>query len=151
MEDLKAALVTQQALWHHRLMRLILALLTCLAALPTQAQDRKLTPEEFERFVTGSTILFQSRAREYGAEEYLDNRRVRWSFLDGDCTEGHWYAQGPQICFVYDDYPDPQCWQFYVRQGRLVALFEDDPEATELIEFGRRDGPLYCLGPEVGV
>ena len=131
-------------------MRLILALLASLAALPAAAEDRKLGPTEFERLVTGTTILFQSRGQEYGGEEYMDNRRVRWSFLDGECVEGTWYAKGSQICFAYEDYPSDQCWQFYLRGNRLVALFEDDPEATELVEFSRRDTPLYCLGPEVG-
>ena len=132
-------------------MRLVLALLACLTALPALAEGRKIGADEFERIVTGTTILFQSRGQDHGAEEYLENRRVRWSFLDGDCTEGHWYPQGSQICFVYDDYPDPQCWQFFVENGRLTALFENDPSGTLLREFSRRDTPLYCIGPEVGV
>ncbi len=131
-------------------MRIILALIALVTALPALAQDRKILAEEFERIVTGSTVLFQSRGQDHGAEEYMENRRVRWSFLDGDCTEGHWYPEGSQICFAYEDYPEVQCWQFYERNGRLTALFEDDPEATFLIEISRRDTPLYCLGPEVG-
>lgn len=130
-------------------MRLVL-LLICLA-LPGHAQDRAISPEEFERLVTGQTLSYRSAGGEYGAEEYLANRRVRWSFLDGDCTEGYWYVEGPQICFIYDTIPDPQCWSFYLRGGRLLARFENDPSGTELIETSRRDGPLYCLGPEIGV
>ena len=33
----------------------------------------------------------------------------------------------------------------------LLARFENSPSGTELIETSRRDGPLYCVGPEVGV
>ena len=130
-------------------MRLLLMLL--LFASSVQAQDRALTPEEFERLVTGHTLSYRSAGGEYGAEEYLDNRRVRWSFLDGECTEGYWYVEGPQICFIYDTIPSPQCWSFYLRSGRLLARFENSPSGTELIETNRRDGPLYCVGPEVGV
>ena len=127
-------------------------LLVCLAfALPAAAQsDRPLTGAEFERMVTGQTLSYQGSGGEYGAEEYLDNRRVRWSFLDGECTDGTWYEKGPQICFEYDDIEGEQCWQFFDRGGRIVARFENDPNATELVETRRRDGPLYCLGPEVG-
>ncbi len=131
-------------------MRILILLL--LFALPAHAQDQPISPQEFERLVTGQTLSYRSSTgAEYGAEEYLENRRVRWSFLDGDCTEGHWYVEGPQICFVYDTIPDPQCWQFYLRGGRLMALYRNDPQGTQLIETRRRDGPLYCVGPEVGV
>lgn len=132
-------------------MRFIFAFVLALTALPALAQERPVLPEEFESLVTGSTLLYRNSQREHGAEEYLDNRRVRWSFLDGDCTEGYWYPKGPQICFVYDDYPNEQCWQFYQDGGRLIARFEDSPTGTELYETSRRDSPLYCLGPEIGV
>ena len=76
---------------------------------------------------------------------------MRWSFLDGDCPEGEWYASGEQICFVYEDVPSPQCWQFYMRNGKLMARFENDPDGTELYETRRQDEPLLCTGPDVGV
>lgn len=128
------------------------ALLLLLAtALPAQAQDIPVSPGEFERMVTGQTLSYSASGGEYGAEEYFDGRRVRWSFLDGKCTEGEWFAEGDQVCFVYEDIPRTQCWKFYLRQGRLMARFENDPMATELYETSRRDEPLMCLGPEVGV
>lgn len=121
-------------------------------ALPAAAQDgRPITAAEFERMVTGQTLSYGNGGEEYGAEEYLDNRRVRWSYLDGDCTDGVWYEKGPQICFEYEDIDGAQCWQFFEKAGRLIARFENDPSATELIETRRRSGPLFCEGPEVGV
>ncbi|MCV6594119.1 MAG: hypothetical protein OIF48_14275 [Silicimonas sp.] len=132
-------------------MRAPLALCLTLSALPGHAQDQVLSLEAFERLVTGQTFYFQSEGRDYGAEDYRDGRRVRWSFLDGECLEGEYYAEGPLICFSYEEFPGPQCWEFRLRGGRLVGLFEGDPGNTVLIESGRRDEPLYCLGPEVGV
>ena len=120
-------------------------------ALPAQAADVLVSPTEFESLVTGQTLSYATAGSEYGAEAYLDNRRVRWSFLDGHCSEGHWYPSGTQVCFVYEDIPETQCWQFYLRNGRLMARFENDPMATELYETSRRDEPLMCLGPDVGV
>ena len=123
-----------------------------LALLPTAGvADGPITPDEFERMVTGKTFSYASGGIAYGAEDYLENRRVRWSFLDGECTEGEWYVAGEQICFVYEDIPSPQCWTFYVRSGRLTARFQSDPGATELYETSRQDEPLYCKGPKVGV
>lgn len=132
-------------------MRPALAALLLGLALPATAADIPLSPESFEARVTGRTLSYASGGAEYGAEEYLANRRVRWSFLDGICSEGHWYVAGAQICFVYEDFPEPQCWQFYDRDGRIMARFRNDPEATELYETRRRDEPLICRGPEIGV
>lgn len=128
-----------------------LSLLLCVVPIAAAAADRPVTPEEFERLVTGKTYSYANGSATYGAETYFDNRRVRWSFLDGECTDGEWYVAGEQICFVYDDIPDPQCWQFYMRGGRLTARFQNDPTATELYETQQRDEPLYCKGPDVGV
>ena len=121
-------------------------------ALATSAANAEvpLTASEFEARVTGRTLLFSSDGIAYGGEEYLNNRRVRWSFLDGECQDGRWYPAGEQICFVYDEIPGPQCWSFYLRGDRLLARFENDPTATELIETSRQDEPLLCLGPKVG-
>jgi hypothetical protein len=136
--------------WQIAAMR-TLTLALCLLASPAAAADIPVSPEQFEARVLGQTLSYSTGGAEYGAEEYLNNRRVRWSFLDGTCQEGEWYASGEQICFVYEDVPNPQCWQFYMRNGRLMARFENDPMATELYETSRRDEPLLCPGPKVGV
>jgi hypothetical protein len=126
---------------------LALALVLPVAA---QAQDR-LTAEEFEAYVTGKTLIYGFEGQSYGGEDYLENRRVRWSFLDGRCKSGRWYPSDGNICFVYEDNPEPQCWSFYLRGSTLVAQFENNPEYEELYETGEAEGPLQCLGPEVGV
>ncbi|KNG95580.1 hypothetical protein [Pseudaestuariivita atlantica] len=127
------------------------ALLTALLlATPATAQT-PMTAEEFEAYTTGKTLYFGSRGQAYGAEEYLDNRRVRWSFLDGKCKEGIWYEEAGLICFVYEDRPEPQCWSFVKTGDRLTALFQDEPGNTELYEARQSDEPMMCLGPDVGV
>ena len=87
----------------------------------------------------------------YGVERYLSNRRVIWSFLDGDCKEGVWYEQGDQICFVYEDRSNPQCWVFSRSGGGLIAQFEGDPDSTELYEAEDINEEMICYGPDVGV
>ena len=110
-----------------------------------------MSPEDFEALVTGQTLSYSSGGIEYGAETYFENRRVRWSFLDGECTEGHWYVAADLICFVYDDIPNHQCWKFYLRGGQLLARFENDPEADAIYSTHKRKESLLCLGPDVGV
>ncbi|MEL7253749.1 MAG: hypothetical protein AAGL23_06215 [Pseudomonadota bacterium] len=107
--------------------------------------------QEFDEYTQGKTFYFASDGEPYGAEEYLPNRRVRWTFLDGKCKEGEWYEEGELICFVYEDQPVPQCWSFEITAGGLTARFENDPAQTELYEVRKSPEPLMCLGPDVGV
>ena len=128
-----------------------LCLVLCLLASPAHASDVPLSGPAFEAFVLGKTFTYSIDGRPYGAEEYMENRRVRWSFLDGQCHEGEWFVAGDQICFDYDDIPETQCWTFFLRGGQLAARFANNPETTELYETAQDTDPLFCLGPEVGV
>ncbi len=121
-----------------------------LNALPALAAE-PMSAAEFERYVTGKTLYFGLNGQAYGVEEYLDDRRVRWSFLDGKCKDGQWYEEGEQICFVYEDTPDPQCWTFFRDGDGLRAVFENDPTSTVLYEANQNDEPMLCYGPDVGV
>jgi hypothetical protein len=127
-----------------------LALFAFLFALPVAAQER-MTAAEFEAFTEGKTLFYAQGGEVYGAEIHHRNRRVSWSFLDGQCRAGRWYAEDGLICFVYETDPAPQCWSF-VRQGdRLIARFRDDPATGELYEARETGEPLLCPGPRVGV
>lgn len=124
---------------------------TCLFALPAIAQDA-MTAQEFDAYTRGHTFTYGGMgSAPYGAEEYLDNRRVRWSFLDGRCQEGEWYAKDGLICFTYNGEPEPQCWRFRRGASGLVAQFANDPSMGTLYEVERNDEPLYCTGPDIGV
>ncbi|MCR8546524.1 hypothetical protein M4578_01685 [Salipiger sp. P9] len=131
-------------------MRVICAVLLSLLPLPLLAAQ-PMSAEEFERYVLGKTLYFGYDGSAYGVEEYLPDRQVRWSFLDGKCKDGFWYEEAGMICFVYDDQPAPQCWSFFREGGGLRAIFENDPENTVLYEARQDDAPMMCLGPEVGV
>ena len=122
----------------------------CLTALPVLAES-PMTAEAFEAYTNGKTLYYGTDGEAYGVERYMDNRRVIWSFLDGKCQDGVWYEDAGQICFVYEDRPDPQCWTFSQGPNGLIAQFENDPEATGLYEAQNIDEDMFCLGPEVGV
>ena len=87
-----------------------------LIPLALSAQER-LTRNDFDAFTRGQTFYYGYDFEAYGAEEYLDGRRVRWSFLDGECKNGYWYDTSDNlICFVYEVRSDaPQCWAFFQR------------------------------------
>ncbi len=131
-------------------MRNVMIVLALLAASPATAMETPVSPGEFEAMVTGKTLSYAADGTEYGAEEYFPNRRVMWSYLDGKCQEGEWYVSGEAICFVYEQTPTPQCWQFFKKNDRLVARFQSEISPRELYETRRMDEPLLCLGPEIG-
>jgi len=131
------------------------ALLVFLSAPALLAAQSAMSGAEFEAYTEGRTLYFGSEGQDYGAEDYLPGREVRWSFLDGECKEGFWYEQpgpaGPEICFVYEDRPgEPQCWIFERTASGLRAIFQG-ASGTVLYEARRSEEPQVCLGPEVGV
>ncbi len=130
--------------------KLLLTLCLTLIATPLWAQSA-MTGAEFDSYTRGKTFFYGNQGSAYGAEEYLDNRRVRWTFLDGRCQEGHWFTEEDMICFVYEDQPDTQCWTFYLAPGGLTARFENEPSSLELYEVEKSAEPLTCMGPDIGV
>ncbi len=110
-----------------------------------------MTAEQFDQYTRGKTLYYAEGGIAYGIEEYLSNRRVRWSYLDGECQDGRWYPAGELICFVYENIEDPQCWRFFEHAGGLSATFGENPDATQLYETLSSEEPLMCLGPKIGV
>ncbi|MBT0958840.1 hypothetical protein IV417_15735 [Alphaproteobacteria bacterium KMM 3653] len=125
----------------------------CLIAPATWAQDSTpMTGAEFDAYVKDRTLYYNNLGEAYGVEQYLPDRQVKWSFLDGQCKDGYWYEDGPFICFIYEDAEgDPQCWTFFNEPTGLRALFQDTPGQTELTEITEADEPMLCLGPDIGV
>lgn len=130
-------------------MRHVLFALT-LTATPALAQ---MSAAEFDAYTQGKTLIYGANGGAYGAESYLPDRRVKWSFLDGECKEGYWYQDTRGlICFIYEGETDnPQCWSFERGTGGLIAMFEDDPSQTMLYEARDSSEDMVCLGPKVGV
>ena len=131
-----------------RPLALALVLASLATALPAQTP---LTAEEFEAHVTGKTVTYQQQHSVFGIEEYLPDRKVRWSVASGDCQYGSWYPEDSYICFVYEYDPVPHCWTFWKEGGALVAQSDTGLPGLELHETDRSDTPLACPGPDVGV
>ena len=131
-------------------MRMILSSLALLCSVSAVSAN-PMSAAEFEAYVTGKTLYYGRAGQAYGAEIYHENRRVTWSFLDGECKDGYWYNEGTNICFVYEDRPDPQCWTFERGASGLIATFENNPDSQELYEAEDVGEEMICLGPKIGV
>ncbi len=131
-------------------MRILKLLPFLIFAATVSGAQSTMTAAEFDAYTRGHTFYYGRICQPYGGEEYLDGRRVRWSFLDGRCQEGSWYEEAGMICFIYETHPDPQCWSFIRQGGGLVARFENNPDNVDIYEVEKSPEPLMCLGPEVG-
>ncbi|MGZ9811775.1 hypothetical protein ACXN5S_15030 [Pseudoroseicyclus sp. H15] len=120
-----------------------LALLALLLASPAAAQDA-MTADEFEAFVTGKTLGYASGDEPYGVERYTEGRRVLWAYVGDECIEGEWYPKGEDICFVYPDFGDEQCWRFTMNAGELTARFTG--EGSSQTVYSVSEAPLICPG-----
>lgn len=126
------------------------------AGLAGPAAAAPMTPEAFEQFTTGRIFDYQSGGALYGREQYLDGRRVIWSWHEPDqpaapCDFGRWYPEDDRICFVYDGGGGPECWRFERAGEGMTATIEtppDPPETYRATPSARRDPG--CSGPQVG-
>lgn len=131
---------------------LLMTVLAGVTAVPLLAAEPVMSPQAFEAYTTGKTLFYGRRGQSYGAERYLPNRRVIWSFLDGECKDGSWFPEGDNICFVYDDNPtNPQCWTFTQGPSGLIAQFQSGAAGEPLYEAQDLNEEMVCMGPDTGV
>ena len=126
------------------------AIALSLGAGPTHAEP-SLTAEAFDALTQGRTMTWAQFGQVYGVEQYLPDRRVRWTVLGDDCVTGHWYAQGPAICFLYEDRKDPVCWDVATADTGLLARLNGTAPDLEPVVITETLAPFACFGPEVGV
>ena len=126
-----------------------------LCVQPVSAAESPMSADAFDAYTRGKTLTYGVGGDPYGMEEYLPGKQVLWSFVGDECRKGIWHevatAEGPQICFIYEDRPDdPQCWYFFATGTGLLARFASDPAST-LAEVTQSPVPMPCPGPDLGV
>lgn len=109
-----------------------------------------LDAEGFAARVTGQTIYWEDHGALFGAEQYLPGRRVIWRAQGDLCAQGAWFADGPYICFRYEDTAGPVCWAFAELGGRLIARPRHGAWTRVLRAAKQSPAPLSCAaGPSV--
>jgi hypothetical protein len=125
-------------------------LIICLTGLPAFAET-PLTGEAFDALTQGRTMTWAEFGTVYGVEQYLPDRNVRWTVLGDDCKTGHWYTDGPEICFQYEDDPAPDCWTITDLGTRMEARYRGNPISAAPVIVEETTEAMACFGPEVGV
>ena len=111
--------------------------------------ETPMTGEEFEAYVTGRTLTYATQNAFHGVERYLPRRRVYWQNRHGECIKGRWYEEGTNICFVYENDPEPKCWEVFRTQNGLRADFTSYAGPPAIVEVTDSPEPLICPGPEL--
>ena len=124
-----------------------------LVLLPNLATAETAMPAgAFDAATLGKTMTWIEFGQDYGTEEYLPGRRVRWQFTADLCREGIWYQNGAAICFVYGDSDEtPACWLNTQNGDKFLALDTDGSPDSPPVVIEAVPEPLSCLGPQVGV
>lgn len=125
------------------------ALLALILGTPALA-DQPLTAEAFDALTVGRTMTWAEFGQVYGVEQYLPDRRVRWTVLGDDCKLGHWYPEGEMICFRYEDDPMPDCWTITLGDDGLAARYAGTAAQSAPVVVQETTEPMACFGPEVG-
>ena len=128
-------------------MRVVAALL--LAAGPALAEV-PLTGAEFDALTQGRSLSWAEFGTVYGVEQYLTDRKVRWAAVGKDCKLGHWYEDGPAICFQYEDDIEPDCWIIARDGSGFSARYTTNPPESEPVVVAETPDPPACFGPKVG-
>lgn len=103
----------------------------------------------FARAVEGWTVVWGRNGMPYGVEQYRPGNRVTWSFEDGSCITGRWWAGAQGICFAYEG-GAPLCWTAREGPAGLRVWVTGDPDPMPLTELSRHRAPLRCPAPNLG-
>ena len=127
-----------------------LAFLMLLAAMPAQAEEQVVSPNEFREYAEGWTLYFERDGIPFGSEALETGGKTQWRYPDGTCTRGAWRAHGAQLCFLYEEggSGDALCWRVLRdEKGLLARLLNGGEDGIELRVTGRDRKPLLCGGP----
>ncbi|MCF3581154.1 hypothetical protein L2E76_11560 [Planktothrix agardhii 1811] len=126
------------------------AALLSLVLVSQAAAEAPLTADQFDALTLGRTLTWAEFGQVYGVEQYLPDRRVRWTVLGDDCKLGHWYPEGQMICFQYEDDPEPDCWTITPGATGLDARYAGSAADSVPVVVEETTEPMACFGPEVG-
>jgi hypothetical protein len=118
--------------------------------LPAGAET-PLSAEAFQNHVGTDTLTFRYESGLLGSADHGPDRTLLWAFVGSDCVRGRWYAAEDLLCFSFEHNDYDACWQFYLRDGRLVGTIQNSDGLYEIAEIARSTLPLSCAPAGPGV
>jgi len=123
-----------------------IALLAMLNAGPSSAQQQ-ITPDAFLDQAVGRTLTFSNfkSGMMIGVEQFLSRDLSVWAQEDGRCSYGQIEIRGPIMCFIYEDFPNPQnCWMPFQAEDKLLVISTTNQQIQRVT--GISEDPVVCEG-----
>lgn len=118
----------------------------CLLVANGLAAQEQITAKDFLDRLEGRTATFSDfqSGRVIGIEQFVTRTRSVWTRQDGSCAFGTIYTKDEQVCFLYDDEPDPipHCWTPFALRDRLWVAGTTPGEVQEITDI--TDDPVTC-------
>jgi len=128
-------------------MRWVLALALGLFASTGAVAQQKITPQEFLDRANGKTLTFTDRnsGSVVGVEQFLNRELSVWAQSDGRCSYGKISVRGELMCFLYEDFPNPDnCWLPLEADGELLVLSTGSFQILMITQINEK--PVICEG-----
>lgn len=93
----------------------------------------------------GKTLTFTDVKGGYvvGIEKFLARNRSVWAPEDGYCSYGVIKVRGPLVCFLYEDYPNPDnCWMPFQDDSGLLVMSRTTFQVQRITAID--DTPVLC-------
>ncbi|PRY94931.1 hypothetical protein BCF33_0534 [Hasllibacter halocynthiae] len=129
--------------------RALLLVAALLAAAHASAQQIA-SPSEFLDAAEGRTMTFvgDDTGALVGTERFLSRERTVWARADGSCSYGRVFAQGPELCFEYeDDAGRLHCWWPFRQDGTLKVRSTSTLEVQRIARIS--DDMVGCEGEPI--
>ena len=80
-----------------------------------------------------------------GVEQFINPKLSVWAERSGRCSYGHIEIRGPLVCFLYENFPNPEnCWVPFEDDGELIVMSTNKYEFQRVTEV--TEDPVICEG-----
>jgi len=111
------------------------------------AAQEQISPDTFLELATGHTLTFTDYDSDFvvGVEQFLRRDQSVWAQSNGRCSYGTIEIRGPLLCFLYENFPNPDnCWMPFRSDDGLLVMSAANRQIQRVT--GITDEPVVCEG-----
>ena len=113
---------------------------------PVSAQQQ-ISPDAFLDLAFGQTLTFSDYESgvTVGVEHFLRRDLSVWAQQNGRCSYGKIEIRGPLMCFIYENFPNPEnCWMPFQVDGDVLVMSAENRQIQRVT--GVSKDPVLCEG-----
>ena len=113
---------------------------------PLSAQQQ-ISPDAFLDLALGQTLTFSDYGTglTVGVEQFLRRDLSVWAQQNGQCSYGEIEIRGPLVCFIYENFPNPDnCWMPFQVDGDVLVMSAENRQIQRVTGVSKE--PVVCEG-----